>query len=153
MYLLTWSGARRILAGSLLLVLVTACSGGGGTASSPGTASPSGVTAPSPSAVEPSPTSSSPPSATAGSTAEPSVAANCMDAATADLLVKNITKLDQLTPAQLSAIVAALKAMVDPATAAWRQQLVADIEAKDWSSAGLAAMSIVSGQIDLKKCP
>jgi len=76
-----------------------------------------------------------------------------MDAATADLIVNNLSKLKDLSPAQLTAIVAALRAMDDPPTASWRQALADNIEAKDWYSAGLAAMSIVSGQVKLKKCP
>jgi hypothetical protein len=143
---------RRILAGASVLVLVTACSAGGaGTASPLGVASPSAVTAPSASVVA-SPTSAPAPSATAAPTPEPSLAANCMDPATADLLIKNLGHLDKLSAAQLTTIVAALKAMDDPATAEWRQGLVANIEKQDWFAAGTFAMSIVSGQLTLKKC-
>ena len=70
-----------------------------------------------------------------------------------DLLIQNITKLKDLSPAQLAAIVAALKAYDDPASAKWRQDEITAIEAKDWATAGLGAMSLVSGQIKLKKCP
>jgi hypothetical protein len=76
-----------------------------------------------------------------------------MDAATADLLTKNLTKLDTLSPTQLAAIVAALKAYDDPASAEWRQFMVGRIEAKDWFGAGTGAVNIAAGQVKLKKCP
>jgi len=145
---------RRVLAGVSLLALVAACSSGGGAgAASPPDAVPTNAaTTPLPSA-QASMTSTAGPSGTAAPTPPPSAAAACMDPATADLIVNNLTKLKDLSPAQLTAVVTALKAMNDPATASWRDELLANINAKDWYEAGLAAGSIVSGQITLKKCP
>jgi hypothetical protein len=97
-------------------------------------------------------TATAQPSGTAAATSKPS-AADCMDPAAADLILKNLTKLKDLSPAQLTAVVTALKAMNDPATTSWRDELLANINAKDWYEAGLAAMSIVSGQITIRKCP
>jgi hypothetical protein len=76
-----------------------------------------------------------------------------MDGAMVDLLIQNITTLKDLSPAQLVAIVAALKAYDDPASAKWRQDEITAIEAKGWTTAGLGAMSLASGQVQLKKCP
>jgi hypothetical protein len=143
---------RRALAGLSLLVLVAACSGGGAGAASPPDAAPTNAaTTPVPSA-QASVTSTTQPSGTAAPTPKPS-AADCMDPETADLIVNNLTKLKDLSPAQLTAVITALKAMNDPATTSWRDELLANINAKDWYEAGLAAGSIVSGQITLKKCP
>jgi hypothetical protein len=74
---------------------------------------------------------------------------------TLDLLMKNITKLDTITPAQLAQIVAALKAydFPDAAGKGWRDDMVKAIETGDFSTAGLGAMSLVSGQVNLRACP
>ena len=76
-----------------------------------------------------------------------------MDPVIVDILYTRLDELDKLSPAQLAAVVAALKAYDVPAAAEWRDDLVKAIEAKDWYTAGLGAMSIVSGQLSLKKCP
>ncbi len=73
-----------------------------------------------------------------------------------DLLMKNMSHLDVLTAPQLAGIVAALKAYDFPAGsegAKWRDGMVAAIEKGDFTTAGLGAMSIVSGQVILKACP
>lgn len=78
-----------------------------------------------------------------------------MPKATRDLLMDNLTKLGSLTQAQRDEIVAALKAYDFPDATGdqWRDGMVTAITKGDFSTAGLGAMSIVSGQVTLKACP
>ena len=70
-----------------------------------------------------------------------------------DVLMTNLSQLETLAPAQLAALVAALKAVNDPASEEWRQGLVSAIEDGKLEDAGLFGMNIVSGDVTLEPCP
>jgi hypothetical protein len=152
---------RRFVLPMAVLALA-ACSGGGSAASSSPstpatTASPAASASASvaPASAAPSGAASPSASVTPASASPSAAAAGCMPKATRDLLMDNLSKLGTLTQAQRDEIVAALKAYDFPDANGdrWRDDMVAAITNGDFSTAGLGAMSIVSGQVTLKACP
>jgi hypothetical protein len=136
---------------TLVGAAVLAGCGGGQIAA---TASPSGPVAAPTTSTAATPTSSPTIAATASPSAE--ALAACMDKATLDLFIKNLSKLEELTQAQRDTIVAALEAYdfgSDATGAKWRDDVVAAVKKGDFSGAGLGAMAIVSGSVSLKACP
>ena len=147
---------HRVRSGRVLIVAIAFVLAGCSAGQVPLTAAPSSqLTAPTVPAAESPTTSPTLAAMTVGPSASTSAA--CMDAATLDLVQKNMGKFDKLTQAQRDSIVAALEAYdfgTDATSAKWRDDVVAAIKKGDSGHVWVGlAMSFAMGTVSLKACP
>jgi PBP1b-binding outer membrane lipoprotein LpoB len=144
----------RLAAMAATLILLAGCASAAPAPTQP--ASPTAAQTASPTQVA-SAASTASATASAVSTASSSASAACMDAATLDLLLHpSGNNFNSLTDAQITTIVAALRAYdfgSDTFALQWRDQIVADFEAHRLSDATQAMGSVVIGAVRLVACP